>query len=60
MTPEELAATLVQCKAEAGRLHLWRTLHAIDGATTVIGWEIAEQRSRGASETQSHLEEADT
>lgn len=29
-------------KAEAGRLGLWRTHHAIDAATTAVGWELAD------------------
>jgi hypothetical protein len=39
-----LAEVLVQAKAEAGRLQLWQTMHALDNATQHIGWEIASRR----------------
>jgi hypothetical protein len=41
---EILCETLVQAKAEAGRLELWQTMHALDDATQHIGWEIASRR----------------
>jgi hypothetical protein len=39
---QELVQTLLQAKREAMRLGLIRTHHALDEATTVIGWEMAE------------------
>jgi hypothetical protein len=41
---EILSEVLVQSKAEAGRLGLYRTMHALDSATQEIGWEIASRR----------------
>lgn len=36
-------ARLVEIKAEAGRLQMWRTLHALDAATHAVGFEYADQ-----------------
>lgn len=36
------AADLVLVKDRAGRLGLWRTMHALDAATKEVGWEIAD------------------
>lgn len=44
MNENELVLALVQAKNAAFKLGLVKTGHAIDGATTAIGWEIAEQR----------------
>mgnify|MGYP001577331461 CR=1 FL=1 len=35
-------AALVAMKDQAGRLGLWRTMHAIDEATRAIGYETAD------------------
>lgn len=40
------ARALNHFKAEAGRLELLKTMHAIDGATKALGWEVAEMRER--------------
>lgn len=40
---EQLAIELVYLKARAGKLGLFRTMHALDKATQEIGWEIAVQ-----------------
>lgn len=37
----EFASRLVLVKVEAGRLGLWRTMHALDKGTQAVGWEIA-------------------
>lgn len=42
--PHRLIETLVKAKAEAGRLGLYRTMHALDEATQQIGWEVASLR----------------
>lgn len=46
LTPDEqavldLAVALSRLKEQAFRLGLYRTAHAIDDATNMIGWEIA-------------------
>lgn len=38
-----LVVDLLKLKDRAAKLGLWRTFHAIDGATTAVGWEIAEK-----------------
>lgn len=35
-------AEVVELKAKAGRLGLWKTLHALDKAQTEVSWEIAD------------------
>lgn len=40
------ATALNHWKAEAGNLGLLKTMHAIDGATKALGWEVAEMRER--------------
>lgn len=35
-------AELVQMKDRAGRLGLWKTMHALDEATKAVGYEYAE------------------
>lgn len=36
------ASRLAGMKAEAGALGLYRTLHALDNATSTVGWEITD------------------
>lgn len=43
----QIATQLVQIKARLGQLGLFRTMHALDAATTAIGYELAEQFPRG-------------
>ena len=38
------ARALNHFKAEAGNLGLFKTMHAINGATQALGWEVAEMR----------------
>ena len=38
----EFTTALVRMKDRSGRLGLWKTMHAIDEATKVAGWEIAD------------------
>ena len=38
----ELALAIVQLKFEAGRLGMWKTMHALEPATQAVGWEMAE------------------
>jgi hypothetical protein len=49
-TLESFVAELVALKNEAGRLGLWKTMHALDEATTAVGWEwptlLAKQTAR--------------
>ena len=33
---------LVLLKARAGRLGLWKTMHALEEATQFVGWEVAD------------------
>ena len=42
----ELAITLVKLKDKAGRMGMYKTMHALDEATRAIGWEIAEKKAR--------------
>lgn len=37
-----LCETLILAKAEAGRVGLWKTMHALNTATDAIGWEVAD------------------
>lgn len=50
----QLAADLVRIKARAGRLGLWKTMHAIEPATQAVGWEMAEILK---GERPDHLQE---
>lgn len=50
---------LVNLKVRAGQLGLYRTMHAIDSALQVVGWEIANANEAGekhqaAKEQQAH------
>jgi hypothetical protein len=45
----QLVLDLLACKDVAARLGLWETMHAIDGATKAIGWEIARQLQKNLS-----------
>ena len=38
----DFAAKVTALKAEAGKLNLFKTMHALEGATQTVGWEIAE------------------
>ena len=38
---KDFTSRLVLIKAEAGRLGLLKTMHALDGATNATGWEQA-------------------
>lgn len=38
---QKFITKLTLLKAEAGRLELWRTMHALELPITVIGWELA-------------------
>jgi hypothetical protein len=38
----DFAVELVQIKAKAGSLGLFRTMHALDKATNAVGWELAD------------------
>jgi len=40
------ARALIHLKSEAGRLELFKTMHALDGATKALGYEVAEMRER--------------
>ena len=33
---------IILLKSKAGELGLWRTHHALDAATTAVGWELAD------------------
>jgi len=52
--PTDFTRRLVLMKAEAGRLKLWRTMHALDEATFQLGYEvqdrIGDDRSRVLSD----------
>lgn len=39
----EFAGALMLMKVRAGELGLWKTMHAIEPATQVVGYEMAEQ-----------------
>lgn len=39
---DKLITQLLEAKNLAGKLGLWVTFHAIDDATTKVGWEVAE------------------
>jgi hypothetical protein len=39
---KDFTSRLVILKAEAGRLGLLKTMHALDGATNATGWEQAD------------------
>lgn len=41
------AAELVKLKDKAGRLGLWKTMHALDTATREVGYEAAEILTEG-------------
>lgn len=43
---QQFTVALVTLKSDAGKLELWKTLHAIDEAAKVAGWEIAEQAEK--------------
>lgn len=40
---------LVEMKAEAGRLKLWRTMHALDEATFQVGYELQTRQGGEAA-----------
>lgn len=40
---KELVVKLVNLKDEAGRKQLWQTMHALDTAVKVVGYEIADE-----------------
>lgn len=40
---DALIKKLLEAKNEAAALEMWRTFHGIDGATTAVGWELADK-----------------
>jgi len=39
---QALILTIVNAKAEAGAIGLWKTMHAIEEPLTVVGYEVAD------------------
>ncbi len=48
---KEFCLKLVRLKDEAGRLGLFRTMHAMDHAVKEVGWEMAESAAKKAEGT---------
>jgi phage gp36-like protein len=38
-----LILAILSAKSEAGQLGLWKTMHALDDASSAIGWEVADR-----------------
>lgn len=56
MTTRELIIRMVEVKNEAGRLGLYRTMHAMDEATRVVGWEVADGLTRTGRRRKNNLQ----
>lgn len=56
---QQFACQLAAMKAEAGRLGLWRTMHAMDAALLEVGFEIGDSLITDAAERRRHRKGAD-
>jgi hypothetical protein len=53
---KQFAADLMLMKAKAGGMGLFKTMHAIEPATQVVGWEIVERIENESKSFQVHEE----